>query len=201
MNEVFPIEQFRPKKSLDKARLFGFTIIELLITICIIGIISGIIFGMTNYVFDLQDRKKARSELSNLRAATEDFKAQHGNYPHCPMKVCEPGECFFLSLMGYHNGKGALQFPPLPPIVNATLFDYGPQNRDPRILDAFSQGGSKASQNLVSLAFERDINFCDPWGTPYIYEYPRKDGIGGFRLFSLGPDGKTGKGHSEDDIQ
>jgi len=103
--------------------------------------------------------------------------------------------------MGYHNGKGALQFPPLSPIVNPTLFDYGSQNMDPRILHAFAQGGSKASEDLVALAFERDINFCDPWGTPYAYEYPRQDGIGGFRLFSLGPDGKTGKDHSEDDIQ
>lgn len=67
-------------------------------------------------------------------------------------------------------------------------------------MDAFAQGRSKASQNLVSLAFERDVKFWDPWVNPYIYEYQRKDGIGGFRLFPLGPDGKTGKGHSEDDI-
>jgi prepilin-type N-terminal cleavage/methylation domain-containing protein len=66
MKEVFPAEQFRQEKSLSKVRSLGFTIVELLIVLCIIGVISGIIFSTTNYVFDLQDRKKAESELAYL---------------------------------------------------------------------------------------------------------------------------------------
>jgi prepilin-type N-terminal cleavage/methylation domain-containing protein len=201
MKEVFPAEQFRQEKSLSKVRSLGFTIVELLIVLCIIGVISGIIFSTTNYVFDLQDRKKAASELAYLKAAAENYKAKYGNYPHCPMKVCDPGECFLLALMGYHNGKGKLQFPPFPNLVNPTLFDYGPNNRDPAILNALANGGSQASKNLIAIVFNQDINFCDPWGTPYAYEFPRQDGIGGFRLYSSGPDGKTGKDHSGDDIQ
>ena len=188
------------ERSLKKTKSNGFTMIELLVVITIIGIISGIIFSITNYIFDLQDRKKAASELANLKAATENYKAKYGNYPHCPMKVCEPGECFLLSLIGYHNGKGALQFPPFPNLVNPTLFDYGPNNRDPAILNALANGGSQASENLIAIVFNRDVNFCDPWGNPYLFEYPRKDGIGGFRLFSLGPDGKTGKNFGDDDV-
>ena len=201
MKKTFPTGRLHQEKSLNKVRSLGFTIVELLIVLCIIGVISGIIFSTANYVFDLQDRKKAESELAYLKAAAENYKAKYGNYPHCPMKVCDPGECFLLALMGYHNGKGKLQFPPFPNLVNPTLFDYGPNNRDPAILNALANGGSQASKNLIAIVFNRDINFCDPWGNSYFYEYPRKDGIGGFRLLSLGPDGKTGKDYSKDDIQ
>ena len=37
----------------------------------------------------------------------------------------------------------------------------------------------------------------DPWGKPYIYEYPGKHNANGYDLFSAGPDGKAG---TEDDI-
>ena len=40
----------------------------------------------------------------------------------------------------------------------------------------------------------------DPWGNEYIYEYPLEEGGPGFRLFSAGPDGKTGKDWSADDV-
>jgi general secretion pathway protein G len=37
----------------------------------------------------------------------------------------------------------------------------------------------------------------DPWGNPYIYEFPGKHNVDGYDLSSLGPDGKDGGG---DDI-
>lgn len=37
----------------------------------------------------------------------------------------------------------------------------------------------------------------DPWGNPYIYEFPGKNNVDGYDLRSLGPDGKDGGG---DDI-
>ncbi|KPL09034.1 hypothetical protein AMJ85_07325 [candidate division BRC1 bacterium SM23_51] len=37
----------------------------------------------------------------------------------------------------------------------------------------------------------------DPWGNPYIYEYPGKHNEKGFDLMSMGPDGSTG---GDDDI-
>jgi general secretion pathway protein G len=37
----------------------------------------------------------------------------------------------------------------------------------------------------------------DPWGSPYIYEYPGKHNKNGCDLFSAGPDGKAG---TDDDI-
>ena len=43
---------------------------------------------------------------------------------------------------------------------------------------------------------QKDIA-TDPWGNPYIYEYPGKHHQNGFDLLSPGPDGRTG---TEDDI-
>jgi general secretion pathway protein G len=37
----------------------------------------------------------------------------------------------------------------------------------------------------------------DPWGKPYIYEYPGKHNANGYDLLSAGPDGKAG---TDDDI-
>jgi len=37
----------------------------------------------------------------------------------------------------------------------------------------------------------------DPWGDPYIYEYPGKHNTNGYDLSSAGPDGKPG---TDDDI-
>jgi len=37
----------------------------------------------------------------------------------------------------------------------------------------------------------------DPWGNPYIYEFPGKHNPSGFDLYSAGPDGKPG---NDDDI-
>lgn len=37
----------------------------------------------------------------------------------------------------------------------------------------------------------------DPWGSPYIYEYPGKHHQNGYDLMSMGPDGRSG---TDDDI-
>ncbi len=37
----------------------------------------------------------------------------------------------------------------------------------------------------------------DPWGNPYVYDYPGKHNTRGFDLYSMGPDGRAG---NEDDV-
>jgi len=37
---------------------------------------------------------------------------------------------------------------------------------------------------------EFDHFLVDPWGEPFIYQFPRQDGHGGFLLYSKGPDQK-----------
>ena len=37
----------------------------------------------------------------------------------------------------------------------------------------------------------------DPWGNPYVYNYPGRNNAGGYDLMSVGPDGRAG---GDDDI-
>ena len=53
----------------------------------------------------------------------------------------------------------------------------------------------------LSQTLDKDVAFLDPWGSEYVYEYPRKDGDKGYLLFSMGPDGKTGEGFDGDDVK
>jgi hypothetical protein len=47
---------------------------------------------------------------------------------------------------------------------------------------------------------KRDITFLDPWNRAYVYEFPREDGLEGYKLFSAGPDGlvSTDEGGNKD---
>jgi general secretion pathway protein G len=38
---------------------------------------------------------------------------------------------------------------------------------------------------------------ADPWGNPYVYNYPGKNNPDGYDIMSMGPDGRVGGG---DDI-
>ncbi|MDA1045625.1 MAG: type II secretion system protein GspG [Verrucomicrobia bacterium] len=178
----------------------GFTLLELFSVIALIGILMSIAFPITSYVLDSIDEKNAKSELTVLRMAIEEFKAERGDFPNCPAKICSTGECLFLSLMGYHNENG-LQIPPSPSLVNPTNFYYGPMDMEATELEGIDPSDSENSIALISFALSQDVAFCDPWGNNYMYQFPRKDGLAGFRLFSLGPDGKMGEGRESDDLE
>ena len=50
---------------------------------------------------------------------------------------------------------------------------------------------------LGNAGLNKEIFIIDPWGNPYVYQYPRLDGHTGFLLFSRGPDGKSSEFRSE----
>lgn len=178
----------------------GFTLLELLSVIALIGILLTITVAITGYVLDAIDEKKAQSEMTVLRAAIERFKSEQGDFPNCPARICSTGECLFLSLMGYHN-KNGLEIPPSPSLINPTNFYYGPMDMEATELEGIDPTDNENSIALISFALSQDVAFCDPWGNHYMYEFPRKDSLAGFRLFSLGPDGKMGEGEESDDLE
>lgn len=72
----------------------GFTLIELMVVISIIGILSG--FIMANYIGVQQRARDAqrKSDLLNMRAALEIYRADQGAYP-ATLKNCGPGNISF----------------------------------------------------------------------------------------------------------
>ena len=176
-----------------KLSLRGFTLVELLVVLAIVGILISLMFKGYFYVLDKQADKQARVELSALKVSIENYRRSFNGYPTCPQKVCTPGECLFLSLAGFHNEKGTLEMPPYPATISTHLFGYDLESYDITQIPDIEHNEGKSLMLWLSQMLGKDVAFIDPWGNEYVYEYPREDEAPGFRLFSMGPDGKTGE--------
>jgi prepilin-type N-terminal cleavage/methylation domain-containing protein len=185
-----------------KKKLLGFTLVELLVVLAIIGVLLGLMFKGYFYVLDKQAHKQARVELKALKVAIESYRRSFNGYPTCPQKVCTPGECLFLSLAGFHNEKGNLEMPPYPPTISTHLFGYDLESYDITKVPDIEHNEGKSLMLWLSEILGKDVAFRDPWGNEYVYEYPMEDDGPGYRLFSMGPDGRTGEAESEiDDLE
>ena len=184
-----------------KKRFAAFTLVELLVVLAIVGMLLGLMFKGYFYVLDKQANKKASVELKVLKLSIENYRRSFKGYPTCPQKVCTPGECLFLSLAGFHNEKGTLEMPPYPAMISSHLFGYDLKSYDTSQIPDIEHNEGKSLMLWLSQILGKDVAFIDPWGNEYVYEYPREDEAPGFRLFSMGPDGKTGEDEwTEDDL-
>jgi prepilin-type N-terminal cleavage/methylation domain-containing protein len=185
-----------------KSKITGFTLVELLVVLAIVGILCGLMFKGYFYVLDKQAHKQAYVELRVLKVSIENYRRSYNGYPICPQNVCTPGECLFLSLAGFHNEKGTLEMPPYPATISTELFGYDLESYDASLIPDVDHNDGKSLMLWLSQILGKDVAFKDPWGNEYVYEYPLQEGGRGFRLFSMGPDGKTGEDEwIEDDLE
>ena len=52
----------------------GFTLIELMVVIIVIGVVGGIVFGGAGYIFEKQAIKQASAEIEVLKVALSEYK-------------------------------------------------------------------------------------------------------------------------------
>jgi prepilin-type N-terminal cleavage/methylation domain-containing protein len=62
-------------------RIYGFTLVELLIVMAIILVLAGLILATSSYVQKKGRRSRAEAEIAAMSAALENYKADNGVYP------------------------------------------------------------------------------------------------------------------------
>jgi prepilin-type N-terminal cleavage/methylation domain-containing protein len=59
----------------------GFTLIELMIVIVILGVLAGIVIFAVGGITDNGNVAACKSDVKTISVAVEAYKAKHGNYP------------------------------------------------------------------------------------------------------------------------
>ena len=169
----------------------GFTLVELLVVIVIIGILAGITFTGADYLLGAQDEKQTKSHIEVISLALDQYKSEMGGYPRTDSisneeNIFQRGELLLFALNGILDRDGE---------------SLSTENRRKSFLpgDALVIGKQNGKRNEVFTPSESDWQpnsgdpffAMDPWSEPYIYQFPRKDGHKGFLLFSKGPNGQS----------
>jgi prepilin-type N-terminal cleavage/methylation domain-containing protein len=170
----------------------GFTLMELMAVMLIIGILFGIIFTGASYLFSAQEEKKAKAEIEAISLALEQFRSENEDYPlaELPDSADSRGKILFMSLSGWMD-------------VTGDVLEKEDRGNSYLPADSYTLGKVEGDdilpytlsgdQLLGEISEDEEIFMIDPWSKPYIYEYPRSDGHTGFLLYSEGPDGKSSK--------
>lgn len=136
-----------------RRRSAGFTLLEMLVVLVIIGLIASLVGPRLFSRVDSSKVQVAETQVRMLRGAIETFRLEVGRLP-------SPEE-----------GLAVLTQPPADERARARW-------RGPYLDEAVP---------------------ADPWGNPYQYSIPGRDGMP-FALYSLGADGKRGGEANDADV-
>ena len=69
-----------PNSPIPQSRKTGFTLVEILVVVAIIGILAGIVLKISGYAAGKSDRAKALSDLERIKTALEEYRINKGQY-------------------------------------------------------------------------------------------------------------------------
>jgi general secretion pathway protein G len=131
-----------------RARQAGFTLVELLLVLVILGILAALVLPKFTGRTEQARTTAAQTQISTFGTALDAFEVDTGSYPR--------GQ----------DGLSQLVIQPA---------------------DVTNWRGPYLKSDIP----------LDPWGHPYVYEFPGKVNPSGYDIRSMGPDGQAGTG---DDI-
>src|SRR5262249_34081561 len=80
----------RPNNNQLRRPSFGFTLVEMLVVITIIGILASLAAVGVYKAYDAARRARIKIELTNLANAMEAFKQKYGDYPPSNVNSSDP---------------------------------------------------------------------------------------------------------------
>ena len=154
------------KKILFRASI-GFTLVELLVVIFIIGLLASILLPALASVFDRGRKHACQVEIQQIETGISLYEEDYRDYP--PSELALLGlakhnhinngiEALVLCLSGTHRSRSYMEFREQQ--LENTDADISP-------IPVKRLAGSKFQTNQL-------FELVDPWGNPYIYFHNRK---------------------------
>ncbi len=138
-------------------RAQGFTLIEMLVVIAIIGVLAGLLIPVLSGFVGTGERAEAQAVIAALKLGIEAYVNDFDDFP--PNTLADLG----VSANGLNAGNEALV------ACLATQQKGGPyyefREKDLENLD----GDQRPDFNQSSFGTREAFEMLDPWGSPYIY--------------------------------
>ena len=204
----------------NKRNTLGFTLVELLVVIFILGLLAGILYPAVQGIYSRSKSKVAATEIQQLEAAIILYETDYRNFPPTYLKSLG------LSFSNATNeGIESLVLTLFSQKKDLSYFEF----KEDHLENTDSDISVIPLKKLTNSIFKTNqlLEYIDPWGNPYIYFHfddvldkvqnwymingqkifikpdLRQDkmgllrGMGRYQLRSLGPDTES----IEDDIQ
>ena len=137
------------------SRQHGFTLMELLVVVTVIGVVVGLVLQGAGYAQKKAARSRAEAEIAALSAALENYKSDIGDYPSG------------TNTTNTSSGNNAFLRAKLAPKSMKVYFEFS----------------KKMGTN--SNISETNQSILDPFGNAYGYQYPGDSTRSGSNFFDL----------------
>ena len=182
----------------------GFSLIELLMVLAVLGVLAAITFGIFRGVRDSQSRTRAKAELAVLAQALEHFKSKYGDYPWTAVgsdpSNLDPADNMVVAkensarLLNALMGWGRFD-------LTGSAPNFDPNMEGVALIDVSKLTVRKIGSDLDYVDYPANPSeapsgyyLSDPMGNPYVYLYGKSASLSSwdnfsYILYSKGSDG------------